>query len=130
MLRIAHEEAKAHKVDGVCEFKHANFLDLATDEKFDVVFAMGVFDYLPDPAPFLNKMSTMSRGKVIASFPLHSLVREPARRLRYLATGRGDVHFYSEREVQDLASGAKFKRSHLVPIHSSGRGVVLVGDNT
>jgi len=129
MLRMAAEEAKNYGKSDVCEFRQANFLDLTIDEKFDVVFAMGVFDYLPDPAPFLNKMAAASRGKTIASFPKHSLIREPARRLRYLATGRGDVHFYSESEVRKLADGAGFKSYKLIPISSSGGGFILVGAN-
>jgi 2-polyprenyl-3-methyl-5-hydroxy-6-metoxy-1,4-benzoquinol methylase len=127
MLRLAREEADRQGVQGACTFQEGNFLDLALDEKFDVVFAMGVFDYLPDPKPFLRKMAETSRGTTIASFPGHSLLREPARRLRYRLTQRGDVHFYSEGDVRELAEAAGFARYRILRITSSGGGFALVG---
>src|SRR5580692_10853757 len=67
MLRLAREEATRRGVDEICDFRQADFSEAAFDEAFDVAIAMGVFDYLPDPAPFLQKMASVTRGKVIAS---------------------------------------------------------------
>jgi ubiquinone/menaquinone biosynthesis C-methylase UbiE len=127
MVKLARAEADLRGVSGVCEFIEADFLDLEIRETFDVAYAMGVFDYLPEPEGLLCKMAGVTRGKVIASFPGHSLLREPARRLRYRLTGRGDVHFYHEGEVQDLARAARFADFRIIPIHSSGSGFILVG---
>lgn len=127
MLALARKEAERCGVARVCEFVEGNFADLTFNEKFDVVFAMGVFDYLPNPEPFLRKMAEVSRGKVMASFPAHSLLRGSARRLRYRLTGRGDVHFYSEQDVRSLADRSGFADYRLIHIPSSGGGFVLVG---
>jgi 2-polyprenyl-3-methyl-5-hydroxy-6-metoxy-1,4-benzoquinol methylase len=127
MLRLAREEARQRAVTEACEFREGNFLEIEIDEKFDVVFAMGVFDYLPEPAPFLRKMVAVSKGKTIASFPGHSLLREPARRLRYRLTRRGDVHFYSDNDVRQLAEKVGFADYKIIPIPSSGGGFLLVG---
>jgi hypothetical protein len=57
---------------------------------------MGVFDYVPEQVTFLRKMVTLTTGKVIVAFPSHSLLREPARRLRYKLAGKGDIYLYSQ----------------------------------
>lgn len=127
MLQLARREAAEHRVEGVCEFVQANFLEWDPAESFDVSIAMGVFDYLPDPATFLNKMAAVTTGKVIASFPGHSLVRKPLRRLRYRLAGKGDVYYYTGQDVERLAAQAGLNNSKVIPIHSSGTGFVLVG---
>jgi 2-polyprenyl-3-methyl-5-hydroxy-6-metoxy-1,4-benzoquinol methylase len=126
MLQLAREEARRHNVTGICEFIQADFLGLDLSEKFDVSIAMGVFDYLPDPLTFLKRMAAVTDGKIIASFPGHSLIRERARRLRYQLTGKGSVFFYSREDVERLAAGAGL-HSRIIPIRHSGTGFVLVG---
>jgi 2-polyprenyl-3-methyl-5-hydroxy-6-metoxy-1,4-benzoquinol methylase len=128
MLSLARKEAEEYAVADVCQFIQANFLDLSFPEPFDVSIAMGVFDYLPDPLTFLRKMAAATTGKVIASFPGHSPVRERLRRLRYRVGRKGDVYFYSEADVRRLATEAGFARFSLVPVRSSGTGFVLVGE--
>lgn len=128
MLRIARHEAERHGVTERCEFIHANFLDATLPREFDVAIAMGVFDYLPEPAPFLRKMASVTRGHLIASFPGHSRIREPARRLRYAVSGRGAVFFYSEDDVRRLAEEAGVRVRQLIPIASSGTGFILVAE--
>ena len=128
MLELARAQAKEHKVEAVCEFRQQNFMEADFNEQFDVIIAMGVFDYLFDPEPFLCKMAKVSRGRVIASFPGHSLVREPARRLRYILTNRGDVHFYTEADVRKLADAAGFAKYEVIYKSASGGGFILVGD--
>jgi 2-polyprenyl-3-methyl-5-hydroxy-6-metoxy-1,4-benzoquinol methylase len=128
MIDLARAEARRHEVGGVCEFRQLNFLDAELHEPFDVAIAMGVFDYLPDPTPFIQKMAKVTRGRMIISLPGHSLVREPARKLRYRLTGRGDVHFYDDAEVEDLVRAAGLAKHEIIRVNQSGRGYILVGD--
>lgn len=74
-----------------------------------VSIAMGVFDYLEEAQPFLTKMSQLTRGVVLASFPKFSLVRGAARRLRYRLTRRGDVFYYTADDISRLALLAGLK---------------------
>lgn len=128
MLELARREADEYQVSNVCQFKQVDFLDLELDEPFDVSIAMGVFDYLPDPLTFLRKTVASTRGKVIASFPGHSLVRKRLRRLRYRLGRKGDVYFYAESDVRRLATDAGLRDFSIIPIRSSGIGFVLVGE--
>lgn len=130
MLEIARRSTREAGVEGAIEFRRGEFL--AHDfggETFDVSIAMGVFDYLEEAAPFLTKMSHLTRGVVLASFPKFSLVRGSARRLRYRLTRRGDVFYYTADDIARLALLAGLKQHRLVRLDSSGGGWVLVGDN-
>jgi 2-polyprenyl-3-methyl-5-hydroxy-6-metoxy-1,4-benzoquinol methylase len=127
MLNLARQEAEQHGVAGRCEFIQADFLDLDLEEKFDISIAMGVFDYVPDQVSFLRKMVEFTTGKVIVAFPGHSLLREPARRLRYRLAGKGDVYLYGREDVERIATEAGLRDREIIRIPSSGGVYVLVG---
>jgi len=128
MLRLAAQEAREHQVADRCEFIRADFLEAQFEEEFDISIAMGVFDYVPDQVTFLRKMVTLTTGKVIVAFPGHSLLREPARRLRYRVAGKGDVYLYSQDDVERIAREAGLRDKEIIRIHSSGGVFVLVGE--
>ncbi len=127
MLALAQREAARQDVAERCEFRSGDFMGLPFDETFDYSVAMGVFDYLSEPAPFLARMASLTTSKVIASFPGHSLVRQPLRALRYRATGKGDVFFYSRADVASIADEAGLGDRRLIHVASSGGGFILVG---
>jgi hypothetical protein len=97
------------------------------NQSFDVVIAIGVFDYQDRPVEFLKRMVDRSRGRVIATFPGRSLVRMRLRQLRYWLSDC-PVLFYSEADVRRIAAEAGVKTVSVIPIRSSGTGFVLVGD--
>ncbi len=127
MLELASQEAEQHGVVDRCEFIRADFLELDLKETFDVSIAMGVFDYIPDQVTLLRKMVALTTGKVIASFPGHSRLREPARRLRYKLAGKGDIYLYSQDDVERIATEAGLQDAEIIHILSSGGVFVLVG---
>lgn len=130
MLAMARDLARDAGVADRTEFVRDEFLkhDFA-GEKFDVSIAMGVFDYLEQPEPFLAKIAEITRGLVIASFPRFSLVRGTARRLRYRLTGRGDVFYYTPEQIRRLVEAAGIRKHRLIHVDSSGGGEILIGDN-
>ena len=127
MLELASQEAEQHGVADRCEFIRADFLGLDLKETFDVSIAMGVFDYIPDQVTLLRKMVALTTGKVIASFPGHSRLREPARRLRYKLAGKGDIYLYSQDDVERISTEAGLRDKEIIRIPSSGGVYVLVG---
>ena len=130
MLRLARQEAEQHRVADRCEFIRADFLEVELEDKFDISIAMGVFDYVPDQVSFLRKMAALTAGKVIVAFPSHSLLREPARRLRYKLVGKGDIFLYSRDDVELIAAEAGLQNRKIIRIDSSGGVFVLVGSRT
>ena len=127
MLKLANQEAEQHGVADRCTFIQADFLELDLKDTFDISIAMGVFDYVPDQVAFLRKMVELTIGKVIVAFPGHSLLREPARRLRYKLTGKGDIYLYSRDDVERIATEAGLRDKEIIRIDSSGGAFVLVG---
>jgi 2-polyprenyl-3-methyl-5-hydroxy-6-metoxy-1,4-benzoquinol methylase len=127
MLKLAAQEAEQHQVADRCAFIQADFLELDLEDPFDISIAMGVFDYVPDQVAFLRKMVELTTGKVIVAFPGHSLLREPARRLRYRLTGKGEIYLYSQEDVERIATQAGLRDKEIIRIHSSGGVYVLVG---
>ena len=124
---IGFAQSRIHQADlsQTVDFKVANFMTLPFDRTFDFSIAMGVFDYLADPIPFLKKMKEVTKGKIIISFPGHALIRGPLRRLRYLLTGKGDVYFYRKDDVEKLVQAVGFSQYTILPL-KTGSGFILV----
>ena len=127
MLGLAREYARSMDVAGRCEFVEADFTSFELSERFDVVIAIGVFDYQDRPVEFLRRMAKHCRGCLIASFPGRSLVRMRIRQIRYWLKDC-PVLFYTEADVRRIAADAGLTKVRIVPIASSGTGFVLVGD--
>jgi ubiquinone/menaquinone biosynthesis C-methylase UbiE len=109
MLEMARRRVAA--LDGChIDLVESDFLQWASDEQFDLVIAMGYFDYQSDPASHLRKMAAFARQSVIASFPRRHLIRMPIRRLRYLIK-RCPVYFFSASQIASLGAAAGFDGS-------------------
>lgn len=52
---------------------NGDFRSLALDGAFDVAFAIGVLDYIPDPCAFVAKMCSAARRAVILTVPQRGL---------------------------------------------------------
>lgn len=124
MLDIARKRAKSHQMNHICHFELNDFMKMQVNEPFDFVIVMGVFDYLTYPLPFLQKLETVA-GTVIASFPGHSLLREPLRKLRYRLTAKGRVHFYHYQDIADMVQKTGFQQVEIRRM-LTGSGFVLI----
>lgn len=127
MLELAQKRATQHKVTDKCKFELNDFMKMDSSQQYDYSIAMGVFDYLPDPVPFLKKLKAVTRSKILISFPGHSLIREPLRKMRYLLTSKGRVHFYAYKDIQALVDQVGFKHAEIRPMQT-GSGFVLIAD--
>jgi SAM-dependent methyltransferase len=95
------------------------------DGPFDVVLALGLFDYLPDPHRFTRRMFDLAApgGCVVGSFPTWSLVKGPIRKVRYEWIGDCPIFNYSRRELELMFGASGFDR---VEIAAPGRSGYLV----
>lgn len=126
MLDLARNYAAQAGVSELCDFREGDFVTATIHEKFDVVIAIGVFDYQSKPINFLSRMVERANGKVIATFPGHSLIRMRLRKLRYWWADC-PVLFYREDEVRDIAKQAGLSSIEIVHMNHSGTGYVLIG---
>ena len=107
-------------VRGGHDLIEADFMTYDSKEQFDVVIALGVLDYVRDPAAFLQKLALTAKHSVVASFPSTSIYRTPIRKARYRLK-RCPVYFYTRDQIAQLASTSDFSRSEIVKIRGAGQ---------
>ena len=102
-----------------------DFLAAPLDGPFEVILAVGLFDYLPEPQRFARRMFELcaSGGCVVGSFPTWSLLKGPVRKVRYEWIGNCPIFNYSRRELELMFGASGFER---VEIASPGRSGYLV----
>jgi 2-polyprenyl-3-methyl-5-hydroxy-6-metoxy-1,4-benzoquinol methylase len=115
MIELAREAAKAAGLHERCTFVVGDFTTEDAGGPFDFVTALGVFDYVDEPVPFLRRMLELSRHGAIFSVPKPSLVRANLRKLRYGKHGV-NVHFYTRSAIQSVCDRAGAKTTKIEPI--------------
>ena len=106
MIELANEylikyEANTDTKSNV-EFICCDFMgDFNSNELFDITLALGVFDYIKYPMPFLEKMKNLTKEKMIASYPAKFTFQMPIRKV-WLYTKNCPVYFYTERKLVSM----------------------------
>src|SRR5579884_801441 len=98
-----------------------DFLTAPLEGTFDVVLALGLFDYLPNPAAFARRMfeHCAGGGCLVGSFPAWSAVKGPVRKVRYEWLGDCPIFNYDREELERMFRDAGFARTELrTPGHS------------
>ncbi len=125
MVALARDLAARHGTADRCSFATGDFMK--TDPPgapFDFAVALGVMDYIGDPAPMLARMRGLARREVIASFPGFAPLRVLQRRVRY-ALGGCRVYWFGRAEIEGFFRSAGFPSWELLPC--SGAGWLGVG---
>jgi len=102
-----------------------DFLTADLHGPFEVILAVGLFDYLPEPHRFTRRMFELCApgGCVVGSFPAWSLLKGPVRKVRYEWIGDCPIFNYSRRELELMFGASGYDR---VEIASPGRSGYLV----
>ncbi|MDY6907221.1 MAG: methyltransferase domain-containing protein [Chloroflexota bacterium] len=87
------------------EFRHGDFMDLHGERRYDITIALGLFDYIEEPLPFLERMRELTQGILIASYPARFVPQAPIRKV-WLRTRGCPVYFYTAGELSRLYSAA------------------------
>jgi len=106
-LEEARKIAGELGIEKKMEFIEGDFLDCAPDRKFDVIFAVGYFDYIFNPMDHLKRMLELSDGIIYASFPKVWSLFTITRKIR-LALNNCPVRFYTKSAIKNMVreSGA------------------------
>jgi hypothetical protein len=112
--RLDHFKDRTELIEG-------DFTTAKLQSPFDLVVALGVFDYIADPVPFVQRMATLGNA-VAASFPKWTWVKGPIRKLRYEAINSCPIFDYTKREIEFLFRSNGFDR---IKIDRIGNGYML-----
>ena len=112
MNELAREQARSRGVDDRCHFIQGDFMGHSFDAKsFDLVVALGVFDYVDEPRQFLTRIAEYARASVVVSWPEAGL-RMLLRQARYSCP----VRSYTESRIRDLHRSARLSQLELLKV--------------
>ena len=105
MIELAQRRAQEAGVADRCDFRVGDFMDMDISESFDVVIAIGVFDYVSEPATLLRKMRKQAGAKIVTTFPTLWTWRVVPRWIR-LKFGGCPVYFFTKDQVRKYHEAA------------------------
>ena len=115
MVGLARAEAAAHP--GMVDVEQRGWEQIDEVDAYDVAIALGVFDYVAEPAELLTRMGRAATHAV-ASFPYPGF-RTDLRRIRYGFRGVG-VHGYPRDGFEALAAASGMRVAGLTPLGNAG----------
>jgi ubiquinone/menaquinone biosynthesis C-methylase UbiE len=118
---IAKQMGVAEKCDFICD----DFVSHPFDSSFDIVLALGVFDYVKDPEPLFKKIAQLKPRKFLASFPVHTLFWGAQRKIRYEWIRKCPIYYYTNEQLETLYRGAPFTRFNIL---KGKRGAFGIGE--
>jgi len=114
MIRLAKECATSNGVADRCEFLAVDCLTYQASESFDFVVAMGVMDYVADPAPFVTRVIQLTNKSAFLSFPKSGGILAWQRRLRYRR--KCPLFMYSRVDLERLLNAVAPARFEIEPV--------------
>lgn len=115
MIEYSQKTAQEMGVAGKCEFICGDFLSHTFDEYFDIVLALGFFEYTREAEAIFKKVASLKPKKFIASFPKFTLIWGIQRYIRYNWIRKCPIHNYTRKQLEDLYQQAKFANYEILP---------------
>lgn len=106
MLELA--ETRLARFDSKVRLLHGDFLEVNIDARYEVILALGLFDYTLEPDPIMRRMHDLCSGVMIASFPRFTWLKGPIRKLRYEVVNDCPIFHYTERCLEIMFRGGGF----------------------
>src|ERR671931_176771 len=85
-----------------------DFLTAPLEGPFDVVLALGYFDYIEDAAAHVRRIGELTAGSAVASFPRWTWTKGPIRKLRYEVINNCPIFDYDRDGIRRLFDEAGF----------------------
>jgi ubiquinone/menaquinone biosynthesis C-methylase UbiE len=104
MLALARRRLERHEA---VELMEGDFVELDVPRMFDVVLALGVFDYLEEPARAATWIRAHCTSTLVASFSRWDWVKGPLRH-RYYVLHACPIFDFTEDHAESLLIGAGF----------------------
>jgi ubiquinone/menaquinone biosynthesis C-methylase UbiE len=114
MIEFCHNIAGQMGVSDKCEFICDDFVSHRFDSSFDVVLALGLFDYIKDAEPLFKKIAQLKPRKFIASFPAYTLIWGIQRKIRYEWIRKCPIYYYTLEQLERLYRSALFEHFNII----------------
>lgn len=88
------------------EFVCGDATEVPMEKPANFAIAMGVFDYVEDPAPFLKAVLSRVTERAVCSFPAKWNVWTPQRIIRYRLFKNCPLYVYSQARIQQVCRDA------------------------
>jgi 2-polyprenyl-3-methyl-5-hydroxy-6-metoxy-1,4-benzoquinol methylase len=108
MLKLGAQLAEKEGVADRCKWVLSSGVDWKTDETFDLVIAIGFWDYVADPMPTLQAIRRLTKTTFLSAWPRAGTMRASIRKVRLKADGC-PVYFFTLPQVEDLLQRAGFR---------------------
>ncbi|MBA3716754.1 MAG: class I SAM-dependent methyltransferase [Actinobacteria bacterium] len=102
MLDLARQ--RLTRFEDKVELVQGDFLSAPLDGLFDIVLALGYFDYIQDAPAHVRRISELCQGTAVASFPRWTWTKGPIRKVRYEVINRCPIFDYTEPQLRELFS--------------------------
>lgn len=113
MIALASERLRPWR-DRV-ELVSSDFLTAPLEGSFDVVVALGLFEYLERPEAFTRRIRAHCDGALIATFPRWTWTKGPLRKLKYEVLNDCPIYDYTAREIELLLRASGFGEVMIEP---------------
>ena len=110
MLNLAQELVQRDGVADRCDFVLSDVLEWKPDRKFDLVIAIGFWDYVADPLPRLQMIRSVTRDRFLSAWPRSGTWRAAIRKVRLNMAGC-PVYFWTRPQVEEYLNRAGFRVS-------------------
>ncbi len=115
MIDFSREMARQMGVAEVCKFICDDFLNCQLEESFDIVLALGFFDYIKNPEPIFKKIVSLKPRRFVASFPKYSFIWGIQRTIRYHWIRKCPIYNYTAEQLNCLCREAPFQHYQIIP---------------
>ena len=123
MIEFSREIAQQMNVADKCEFICDDLLTYSFEEPFDIVLALGFFDYIKNPEPIFKKVAQLNPRKFVASFPRFTPIWGIQRAIRYYWMRKCPIYNYTVEQLERLYREAPFQHYQIIPCEKGFFGV-------
>jgi 2-polyprenyl-3-methyl-5-hydroxy-6-metoxy-1,4-benzoquinol methylase len=121
MIALAKGHAIELGVETQCQFVTSGFMDYQADGLFDYAVAMGFMDYVPNPQVVIEKVLSLTKRKVLFSFPSDGGFLAWQRKVRYRR--KCDLFLYRQQQIVELFCNQSKAR---IEIENLGRDFFVI----
>ena len=115
MIRLASSHAKELNLQEALQFKVTNFLEFESEKKFDYSIMMGFIEYFENPQKILQKAISLTKQKILVSFPVAGGILAFQRKIRYKK--RCYLRLYGYSEIENLLKQLSISKYSIERIH-------------